>query len=49
MNQLQPLYDGFNSGDPADKLAALPKFPLMVDIEVTSACNFRCLMCPTGT
>lgn len=48
MNPFQHLYDDFNHGDPAAKHATLPDFPRMIDLEVTSACNFRCLMCPTG-
>lgn len=47
-NPLAHLYADFNSGDPADKLRDLADFPRMLDIELTSSCNFRCLMCPTG-
>lgn len=32
-----------------EKFNNLPKFPRYIDIEVTNACNFTCLMCPTGT
>ena len=48
MNPFRPLYDLCNNGDPAEKLAFLAPFPAMIDVELTSACNFRCLMCPTG-
>lgn len=48
MNPLQHLYDQFNTGDPGAKYATLPEFPLMIDVELTSACNFRCNFCPTG-
>lgn len=48
MNPFQGLYDGCNVGTNAAKYADLPPFPRLMDIEVTSACNFRCLMCPTG-
>jgi radical SAM protein with 4Fe4S-binding SPASM domain len=37
--------DPAGRGDP-DKL---PRFPRYIDIELTNSCNFRCLMCPTGT
>lgn len=48
MNPFQPLYNACNTGTSADKYANLPAFPRIIDVEVTSACNFRCLMCPTG-
>lgn len=48
MNPFQPLYDGCNTGDSAGKYADLPDFPRLIDVELTSSCNFRCLMCPTG-
>ena len=48
MNPLQPLYDQCNSGTNAEKFRNLPEFPRIIDVELTSACNFRCLMCPTG-
>lgn len=47
-NPFQPLYDQCNAGNSKQKLAALPAFPRMIDIEMTNTCNFRCLMCPTG-
>lgn len=45
---LQPLYDLCNEGNSRQKLANLPAFPRIIDIEMTNTCNFRCLMCPTG-
>ncbi len=48
MNPLQIYYDRFNKGDPAQKLIDLPSFPEMIDVEPVSACNYSCLMCPTG-
>jgi radical SAM protein with 4Fe4S-binding SPASM domain len=48
LNPFQPLYDQCNTGTNAGKYAALADFPKIIDVEVTSACNFRCLMCPTG-
>lgn len=47
-NPLQPIYDHCNAGNSKKKLASLPKFPRLIDIEMTNTCNFRCLMCPTG-
>ncbi|MBN2299069.1 MAG: radical SAM protein, partial [Deltaproteobacteria bacterium] len=48
-NPFTAIYDQCNDprnrGDPA----MLPAFPRYVDIELTNACNFKCLMCPTGT
>jgi MoaA/NifB/PqqE/SkfB family radical SAM enzyme len=49
VNPFQPIYDACNTGDSRAKLAALPDFPRLMDIELTNLCNFRCLMCPTGT
>ncbi|HDZ73721.1 MAG TPA: radical SAM protein [Aurantimonas coralicida] len=48
MNPFQPLYDACNQGDSATKYANLPEFPTHIDVELTSACNFRCVFCPTG-
>jgi len=48
VNPFQHLYDACNTGDPAEKLANLPDFPRLIDVELTSSCNFKCLMCPTG-
>jgi MoaA/NifB/PqqE/SkfB family radical SAM enzyme len=48
MNPLQYLYDRCNRTDSQVKYNDLPDFPTHVDVELTSTCNFRCLMCPTG-
>lgn len=47
-NPFAAHYERCNTGDPADKYRDLPEFPHIIDIEVTSACNYSCLMCPTG-
>lgn len=47
-NPLQPIYDICNAGHSKEKLAKLPEFPRLIDVEMTNTCNFRCLMCPTG-
>ena len=47
-NPFQPIYDACNNGDASEKHKRLPWFPRLVDIEPTSACNFRCVFCPTG-
>lgn len=47
-NPLKPIYDLCNAGNSRQKLADLPAFPRLIDIEMTNLCNFRCLMCPTG-
>lgn len=48
-NPFVPYYQRLNAGDSREKLANLPDFPHMLDVELTNACNFRCLMCKTGT
>jgi len=48
MNPFQDRYDACNGGTNASKYAELPDFPCIIDVELTSSCNFRCLMCPTG-
>ncbi|WP_085442108.1 radical SAM/SPASM domain-containing protein [Magnetofaba australis] len=48
-NPFKPIYAACNSGNSAHKLANLPDAPRYIDIELTNTCNFRCLMCPTGT
>lgn len=48
-NPFVPHYQRLNAGDSLDKLANLPDFPVLLDVELTNACNFRCLMCKTGT
>lgn len=49
VNPFQTIYDLCNSGDSVQKFANLPDFPRLIDVELTNLCNFRCLMCPTGT
>lgn len=44
-----PIYKHCNAGNSKAKLANLPSFPRLIDVEMTNTCNFRCLMCPTGT
>lgn len=48
-NPFKPIYDVCNTGNPVEKLESLPSFPRYMDIELTNTCNFKCLMCPTGT
>lgn len=48
-NPFQPIYDVCNRGSSPEKLEHLPDFPRYLDIELTNLCNFKCLMCPTGT
>lgn len=48
MNPFAPLYKQCNTGTNAGKYEALAPFPKIIDVELTSACNFRCKMCPTG-
>lgn len=47
-NPFQPVYEACNAGKSKAKLANLPAFPRLIDVEMTNTCNFRCLMCPTG-
>ena len=47
-NPFGALYEICNTGSNAWKYAGLAPSPRMIDIEPTDACNFRCLMCPTG-
>jgi len=49
INPLQKYYDLCNCGNSKQKFLNLPAFPRLIDIELTNNCNFRCLMCPTGT
>jgi len=46
-NPLQEIYETCNR-PMKEKAGNLPPFPRMIDIELTNACNFRCVMCPTG-
>lgn len=49
INPFNSVYEICNSGNSRYKLNKLPEFPRYIDIELTNTCNFRCLMCPTGT
>lgn len=48
-NPFKNIYSICNSGNSKEKISKLPEFPRYIDIELTNYCNFRCLMCPTGT
>lgn len=48
-NPFSPIYALCNQGNSKKKLANLPEFPRLLDIELTNNCNFHCLFCPTGT
>lgn len=48
-NPFDVHYRAINTIAPADKLAGLPDFPRIIDVELTNTCNFHCLMCPVGT
>lgn len=41
-------YRACNTGPAAEKLASLADGPRIVDVELTTYCNLRCKMCPTG-
>jgi len=47
-NPFDPVYKTMNTMSPVDKLAAMPPFPRLMDVELTNLCNFHCLMCPVG-
>lgn len=47
-NPFDPVYKTMNTLSPVDKLANMPPFPRMMDVELTNVCNFHCLMCPVG-
>ena len=48
VNPFRPIYELCNKGDSKYKLKNLPKFPRLIDIELTNTCNFKCLMCIYG-
>jgi len=48
-NPFECIYKKCNRGHSKEKLKNLMEFPAMIDIELTNKCNFKCLMCPTGT
>lgn len=47
-NPFDQLYKECNSGTGLEKLQWLADGPMIVDVEPSGVCNFRCLMCPTG-
>lgn len=49
LNPFKPIYAECNRGNSRQKQDNLPLFPRYLDIELTNLCNFKCLMCPTGT
>ena len=52
MNRINPfdeIYKLRNQGSVRSKNESLPDFPRIMDVEITNNCNYRCLMCPTGT
>lgn len=48
VNPFNDLYASCNTGSGPDKLTGLPDGPRIIDLELTSFCNMRCVMCPTG-
>ena len=48
-NPFKVVYEKCNEDTSREKLKNLINFPRYIDIELTSKCNFKCLMCPTGT
>lgn len=48
VNPFAPLYRQCNTGTAAEKYRGLKPFPTIIDVELTNACNFSCLFCPTG-
>jgi radical SAM protein with 4Fe4S-binding SPASM domain len=47
-NTFKKYYSFLNSGTSAFKFANRPSFPILIDIELTNMCNFKCCMCETG-
>lgn len=47
-NPFVSYYRRLNAGDSREKFETMPDFPVMLDVELTNVCNFRCLMCATG-
>jgi hypothetical protein len=49
INPFDEIYKLQNQGTVRAKNESLPDFPRLLDVEITNSCNYRCLMCPTGT
>lgn len=47
-NPFEPVYKAINTMTPDEKMANMPDFPRVMDVELTNVCNFHCLMCPVG-
>ena len=47
-NALKEIYKNIDKGTPKEKMESLPKFPRIIELEITNHCNFQCIMCPTG-
>lgn len=48
LNPFQKIYKRCNKGTNKEKFDNLPDFPIMLDVELTNLCNFKCKMCPVG-
>jgi len=47
-NPFDAVYTIMNTRSPQEKLADMPVFPRLMDVELTNICNYHCLMCPVG-
>ena len=47
-NPFNRIYKECNSGTNFEKLHRPRPFPIVLDVELTNYCNFKCAMCPTG-
>ena len=48
INKLKSIYQTIDKGTAEYKMRKLPRFPKIIELEITNHCNFQCLMCPTG-
>jgi len=48
-NPFRIIYEVCNDRETLTDPKKYPPFPRYIDIELTNICNFKCLMCPTGT
>lgn len=48
INRLKEIYKTIDGGEAQEKIKNLPRFPKIIEFEVTNHCNFQCLMCKTG-